>query len=910
MTDKALAPFFAPETRAKLNAHRPSFCAHCPIAHCTLGYVPPHTGTRAELLVGEAAGEEETYARKPFVGGAGRWLNSLLHNAGFSREIFSIVNVIGCRPPKNIFPGDPDWTFTSKEDAQAALTYCRNHHLIPFLRSQKWRRIIALGNKALRTLTDREGISVWRGSPLPLHCGTFRSKKPLVIPTIHPAAHARDPKYFSVCATIDFRRYPNVPPEHYNLAPTLGKVKAFNAKRFAFDFEWNPTTGDITLCGLSAKPYTAIVVPFVEPYITELKRIFENAEVLIGHNIIGADTKYFEQLGWHTHAKLVDTMFIQHLIQPDLPHSLAFVASVFSNKVAWKGHSTTYKDEKGNIQFSTQHKTWNQTTAIPREYGGYGGCASAQEAFALYNARDTDASLQIAAPLQHLLDRYNLRSVYENVSVPAAFITRDMNDHGLKVDKTALTKIRQDLETKLNNLLAQLPPELRPRKELHKKFTRIPESEAPWKVKTKICKGLKRDNTTHDPTPIVFDNPTAKQCPVCGRTIEPGPMKKATLVTEDVEKIVRPYNSPTHLSAYLQERGVKLKKTSSGQIATDKGARASWITNAPELRVLDEIKKTTTLLDTFAKSTLTDIDRVYFSLKVHGTSEGRLACSGQRKGIDPNIQNQPKEIRKLFIPDDPSFCFIDADIIQGENMLTAYLAHDTERLARLRRPDYNEHEDMATRAFGVPVHKNGENSHLYRPGKVVNHGRNYGLGWKKTLRYLHDEGYFSITAQDVKRMISIWSHELNPKTAQWQQRTIALAERQGFLTNPFGRKRWFTMARAATKALAFLPASTLADIVLRIMIALYPQRFPEQLDHLQLAATCQLPPDWRLSIQVHDSLVFQGPDESKDELIACITPVITQPWKELEGFRLGVDIAYSGKGQSWGSCKTISTLRV
>jgi len=536
--DKALAPFFDPSVRSELNKNRPSFCAKCPIAHVTLGYIPPHKGTRPELLVGEAAGEDEVYAGQPFVGGAGRWLNSLLRNAGLDRSIFHIVNVIGCRPPKNIFPGDPDWTFTSKEDAYAALKYCRNHHLLPYLKTQKWQRIIALGNKALKALTKREGIHTWRGSPLPLDCGSLHSSKPLVIPTIHPAAHARDSKLFSVCATVDFRRYPAVPPENYNLAPTLEEVKNFSPKKFAFDFEWDPNTGEITLCGLSAKPYTAIVVPFVEPYIQELKRIFENAEALIGHNIVGADSLYFNALGWDVKAKYIDTMLIQHLVQPDFPHSLAFVASVFTNKVAWKGGSSSHKDEKGNIVFSSQHKTWNQPSAIPRELGGYGGCTSTQEAFALYNARDTDASLQISKPLQTLLDHYNMRHVYTNVSIPAAFICRDMNNRGLKIDKTALVKIREEYTNQIASLEAKLPPKLRPYTEKHKKFTRIPEDQAPWKAKTKICKGFVKNNTAHDPTPITFLNPAAKPCPVCGRMIEPGVMKKATLITEDVEKVV------------------------------------------------------------------------------------------------------------------------------------------------------------------------------------------------------------------------------------------------------------------------------------------------------------------------------------------------------------------------------------
>ena len=103
-------------------------------------------------------------------------------------------------------------------------------------------------------------------------------------------------------AVRDLRRGLELPPEDYNLYPTIETVRQFTGTTFAFDFEWEPRTGDITMCGLTDKSYTSICVPFVEPFISELKRIFEAAEVIIGHNIVDADTAYFEKLGWNVSA--------------------------------------------------------------------------------------------------------------------------------------------------------------------------------------------------------------------------------------------------------------------------------------------------------------------------------------------------------------------------------------------------------------------------------------------------------------------------------------------------------------------------------------------------------------------------------------------------------------------------------
>lgn len=82
------------------------------------------------------------------------------------------------------------------------------------------------------------------------------------------------------------------PPEHYILRPTLEQVQAFVATEFAFDIEttgWQTSKQIITMVGLSDKPFHALVVPFRGAYITELKRIFTNAKVLIGQNCVQFD---------------------------------------------------------------------------------------------------------------------------------------------------------------------------------------------------------------------------------------------------------------------------------------------------------------------------------------------------------------------------------------------------------------------------------------------------------------------------------------------------------------------------------------------------------------------------------------------------------------------------------------------
>lgn len=914
---------------------RPEFCEKCPIAAVTEGYVPlcPSAGT--ELWVGEAAGEEEATSSKPFVGGAGSWLNSLLRAAKISRSRLNIVNCLGCKPAGNCFPTDPKFAETTKyywekaaaqalkrlgpdspqykaasaraqaaqeitnADGKAAVEYCAEKHLWPAVNSRKWTRLVALGDQALKALTPRQGISLWRGSPLQLR--GHEGDGPKVIGTLHPAFIARQSSMFSVVKE-DLRKSVTLPPEKYNLYPTIDEVRAFDSTEFAFDFEWDPW-GQITMCGLSDKYYSALVVPWCEPFIEELRRIFESAKALIGHNIIGADTKWFEKFGWNITAKLFDTMLIQHLVQPDMRHGLAFVASVFTNKVFWKGDGEEQEDDEGNyLPTGAQWRTWDSPNAIPKEFGGYGGCRSADEAYRLYNARDTDASYQCLRPLLNSLKSYEMEHTYWNVSAPVAFICRDMTESGLKLDSKRLAEVREDLNTQITSLEVGLPAGLAPIEVPVTKQIAAPAGT--YRPKTKICKGGKKYGGPHEPREFVFSMPGTTVC-ACGAQISAGKMTEAKVIRVPDTKRVVPWNSSEQVKKYADSIGCKpYVNSKTGNASADKNARKAWGRQHTEFSVVDQLKQLVTLKNNFAKEGLLQTDRMFFNLLVHGTSEGRLASSGRRRGIDLNIQNCPKEFRKVFIPDFPGWGYLNLDIVQGENCLTAWLAKDWDRWERLNTPGFDEHSFMAASFFNKPVaevSKGGALEALRKPGKVINHGRNYGLGVRKTQEYLAAQGFF-YSLPDITEMIEIWK-KINKRTAEWQQETIGIAAKQGYLMNVFGRRRWFQGKDFATKALAFLPASTLADMVLRMMIALYAHKFPQEVVALGLQTTGRLPDPWALRIQVHDSLVAQGPDENHLDAARIMSAVMTQPWPQLDNFKFKVETEYSAI--SWGDVKKI-----
>jgi DNA polymerase I-like protein with 3'-5' exonuclease and polymerase domains len=203
-----------------------------------------------------------------------------------------------------------------------------------------------------------------------------------------------------------------------------------------------------------------------------------------------------------------------------------------------------------------------------------------------------------------------------------------------------------------------------------------------------------------------------------------------------------PWNSTAQVITYAKAKGCKeVPHAKTGNSSGDKRARKIWGREHTEFTLVETLKRLVTQRNSFAKEALQGLDWVRFRLAVTGTSEGRLSCSGVYPA-NLNLQNQPKAIKKIFIPDKEGYGILSHDIVQGENMLTAWLAEDWPRWERLNTPGFDEHSYMASRFFNTPV---GPNDPLRKPGKVINHGRNYGLGERKTQDYLSLEGFqFSI----------------------------------------------------------------------------------------------------------------------------------------------------------------------
>lgn len=148
-------------------------CVACPLAATRTTVVFADGSADADIMfVGEAPGFHEDQQGVPFVGAAGKLLDTLLGEIGVQRDEVYIANVLKCRPPGNRDP--------LPEEIEACKGYLRRQ-----LELVDPRVVITLGNFATKLLLKRDvGITRLRGQVYPWWHRTL-------VPTFHPAAALR-----------------------------------------------------------------------------------------------------------------------------------------------------------------------------------------------------------------------------------------------------------------------------------------------------------------------------------------------------------------------------------------------------------------------------------------------------------------------------------------------------------------------------------------------------------------------------------------------------------------------------------------------------------------------------------------------------------------------------------------------
>jgi len=158
-------------------------CVKCGLSANRNATVPGEGSLDPQVLfIGEGPGAEEDRTGRPFVGAAGRYLDTWLPPIGLAREHCFIANCVKCRPPQNREP-HPD-------EIGACLPF-----LVRQIAILKPRVICCLGRIAAQTvLRTTASLGELRGRihQLPRELQQLSGVEIPVVVTYHPSAVLRD----------------------------------------------------------------------------------------------------------------------------------------------------------------------------------------------------------------------------------------------------------------------------------------------------------------------------------------------------------------------------------------------------------------------------------------------------------------------------------------------------------------------------------------------------------------------------------------------------------------------------------------------------------------------------------------------------------------------------------------------
>ncbi|HEX4837547.1 MAG TPA: uracil-DNA glycosylase [Solirubrobacteraceae bacterium] len=146
------------------------------------------------MFIGEAPGASEDEQGLPFVGRAGKLLETLLGEIGMARKEVFIANVLKCRPPGN------------RDPLPGEIENC-SEYLYSQVELIRPRVICSLGNFSTKLLRgDPTGITRLHGKPEELTLGRRRVR---LYPIFHPAAALYTPRMLETLRE-DFARLPDL----------------------------------------------------------------------------------------------------------------------------------------------------------------------------------------------------------------------------------------------------------------------------------------------------------------------------------------------------------------------------------------------------------------------------------------------------------------------------------------------------------------------------------------------------------------------------------------------------------------------------------------------------------------------------------------------------------------------------
>ena len=243
--------------------------------------------------------------------------------------------------------------------------------------------------------------------------------------------------------------------------------------------------------------------------------------------------------------------------------------------------------------------------------------------------------------------------------------------------------------------------------------------------------------------------------------------------------------------------------------------------------------------------------------KIHTSFNQTVAATGRLSSSNPNLQNIPirnedgKEIRKAFIPDNGCE-FFSADYSQIELRIMAHLSGDKNMIEAFRS-GYDIHAATAAKVYKKDI--NEVTREERSKAKTANFGIIYGISVFGLAERM------DVDRKEAKELIDGY-FETYPDVKKYMDGIIELARQQGYIETIFNRKRFLpdinsrnavVRGYAERNAINAPIQGSAADIIKVAMVRIYRRFMQEGIRSTMI-------------IQVHDELNFNVLPEEKERV--------------------------------------------
>ena len=295
----------------------------------------------------------------------------------------------------------------------------------------------------------------------------------------------------------------------------------------------------------------------------------------------------------------------------------------------------------------------------------------------------------------------------------------------------------------------------------------------------------------------------------------------------------------------------KAKKTKTGQYVTSEEVLAQLQNRHPIVKNILQYRGLKKLLSTYIDALPELVNPT--SGKIHTSYNQTVTATGRLSSSNPNLQNIPirdedgKEVRKAFVPDN-GCQFLSVDYSQIELRIMAHLSGDINMIEDFRS-GYDIHAATAAKVYKKPINEVTKDER--RKAKVANFGIIYGISVFGLAERMN------VDRREAKELIENYFATYSG-VQQYIEKCKQEAKNKGYVETIFHRKRYLpdinshnavVRGYAERNAVNAPIQGSAADIIKVAMINIYKRFKSESLKSTMI-------------LQVHDELNFNvQPDE-------------------------------------------------